>query len=282
MNTIGYLTTASLMLGCAAYAAVASARRFERHFPAPANDVPGTSGGAAAARLPHGVSMLSTALRQGLPELPRRMRSLPIDSRGFPVPYFVQWIDGKPDFRVIDTRKVAACIYYKRCWICGDELGQYKAFVIGPLAAVNRTSSEPPSHTDCAKFAAQACPFLTRPNAARRSAGMPANAQEAPGIMSKHNPGVTLVWVTRSFQTMHTKTGVLFSMGDAEQTFWYAGGRLASRDQVRSSLESGLPELYDLAHAEGETAVLELDMMVARATRYFPAHAASAMMGPTA
>jgi hypothetical protein len=38
-------------------------------------------------------------LRPELTELPLRMRGLPLDERGYPVPWFVAWIDGKPEFR---------------------------------------------------------------------------------------------------------------------------------------------------------------------------------------
>jgi hypothetical protein len=278
MNAAGYFTTGFVCLGFAAWSMVAAAKRFDAHFPAPANDASGSNGGAAAARFPHGISMTSTALRHGLPELPPRMRALPVDSRGYPVPYFVDWIDGMPDFRVMDSRKLAACVYYKRCWICGEPLGQYKAFVIGPMCAVNRVSAEPPSHIDCAKFAAQACPFLALPKAVRREANMPEETQVS-GIMLKRNPGVALVWVTRSFRTVLVDNGVLFDIGEPEQTFWYAEGRLASRAEVMASVESGLPALYELAHADSEAAVLELDTMVARATRFFPPRAAAAHIG---
>lgn len=244
--------------------------------PAPANDSSGSYGGATAARLPHGVSMLSSMLREGLPELPQRMRALPVDARGYPVPFFVAWVDGKPDFRVMDGRKLAACIERKLCWLCGEPLGKYKAFVLGPMCIVNRASAEPPSHTDCAKFAARACPFLTLPKAVRRDAGMPANTRDPGGIMLKRNPGVTAVWVTREFRVVRHGRGLLFRIGEPEQTFWYAEGRCASRDEVRASLEAGLPELYELACTESEAAVLELDTMVARATRYLPPHAAGA------
>lgn len=279
MNAASYLSCASLFFGAAAWSAVAVAKRFEAHFPAPANDASGSCGGAAAARLPHGISMTSTPLRHGLPELPSRMRALPVDSRGYPVPYFVEWIDGKPDFRVADQRKLAACIYFKRCWICGQPLGQYKAFVIGPMCAVNRVSAEPPSHIECAKFAAQACPFLAHPKAVRREANLPEDRIPAAGITIARNPGVALVWVTRSHQMFNAPGGVLFKIGEPEDTFWYAEGRLANRDEVRASVESGLPALYELAKADGIEAVMELDTAVARATRHFPPHAAAAHIG---
>lgn len=246
----------------------------EPDYPAAANDQRALFGGAVAARRPTGSAM--TALRQGLPELPLRMRALPRDDRGYPVPFFVAWIDGKPDFRVADQAKLGACHNERRCWLCGEKLGRYMAFVIGPMCAVNRISAEPPSHIECARFAAQACPFLARPKALRRATGLPEDKIEPAGVMLPRNPGVALVWVTRKYSLVRTRNGVLFEVGNPEQTFWYAEGRLASRAEVMESMQTGLPSLYEVAHAEGEQAVMELDTQVARATRLFPKHAAAA------
>src|SRR5882762_5069144 len=102
--------------------------------------------------------MMMTALRPGMPPLPDRMKKLPLDSRGFPVPWFVAWMkdghpskrgDGDPDFRVIFPGAVAAAAKQDICWLCGEKLGVHKAFVIGPMCAVTRTTSEPPCHLDC-------------------------------------------------------------------------------------------------------------------------------------
>jgi hypothetical protein len=118
-----------------------------------------------------------TELRKGLPPLPPRMRALPISDKGYPVPAFVEWIDGKPDFRVMRADFRLKCVRNNLCWQCGERLSNRLAFVIGPMCAVNRVSSEPPSHRDCALFAASACPFLTLPHAQRREANLPAEAQ---------------------------------------------------------------------------------------------------------
>src|SRR6267154_1896953 len=99
---------------------------------------------------------------------PKRSAELPRDERGYPVPWFVEWIDGKPDFRVMDSDKLVEAIKYKRCWVCGGPLGHYKVFTIGPMCMVNRTSAEPPSHRDCAEFSVRNCPFLTTPDMHRR------------------------------------------------------------------------------------------------------------------
>jgi hypothetical protein len=44
---------------------------------------------------------------------------------GYPVPFVQMWIDGKPDFRVIDPYRVDECAEQKLCAICGRKLGQY-------------------------------------------------------------------------------------------------------------------------------------------------------------
>jgi len=36
----------------------------------------------------------------------RRMRRLPVSPRGFPVPWFVAWLGGVPDFRCIGLGKL--------------------------------------------------------------------------------------------------------------------------------------------------------------------------------
>ena len=194
------------------------------------------------------------ALRPGLPPLPQRMRNLPLDHRGFPVPWFVAWVDGAPDFRVIGPGKIVEAVNGQKCWLCGQRLGAFKTFVIGPMCAVNRISSEPPSHLDCAEFAAKACPFLTQPRMRRNEKDLPEEGVNPAGIPIKRNPGVALVWVTRSFKVeKHPRPsgeGALFRVGDPTAVHWYAEGRDATRDEVIASINSGLPLLYDQCERE--------------------------------
>ena len=215
------------------------------------------------------------SLHPSLPALPARIRRLPVDARGYPVPWFVQWFraDGSavegsarpgdyPDFRVSDTRKMHLAWKEKRCWVCGDLTGQYLAFVIGPMCAINRISSEPPSHRECAIFAAKACPFLTKPLVVRREENLPGGIIAAAGTMIARNPGVALVWITKSYAVQHVDAryhegkvvanrGVLFEIGEPTETLWYCEGRLATREQVLESMKSGLPRLLEVAKLEG-------------------------------
>src|SRR4249920_2430888 len=85
--------------------------------------------------------------------MPSRIAALPHDDRGFPIPFFVITMpDGTRDFRIMDHVRRDKCIRSSLCWICGEKLGTYKAFVIGPMCTITRTSSEPPSHRECAEY----------------------------------------------------------------------------------------------------------------------------------
>lgn len=209
---------------------------------------------------------ITTAVRPELPPLTSRIRALPVDHRGYPVPWFVKWIDGKPEFRVMDEVKLVRAIREKLCWVCGTQLGSYKAFVIGPMCAVNRISAEPPSHRDCAEFSVRACPFLTRPHMVRRKGGIVEEAAPAPGIMLERNPGVALLWVTKSFKPFNAKPrGILFEVGDPVEVACFAQGRAATADEIRESVESGLPILRDIAKQDGNYAVVALERQITAA-----------------
>lgn len=211
-----------------------------------------------------------TCLREGLPVLPSRMRSLRIDERGYPVPWFVVWIDGKPDFRVADGQKLYQALIGGNCWICGETTGRYKTFVIGPMCAVNRTTSEPACHKDCAQFAVMACPFLTLPKAQRRESNLPEQATDPAGIMIKRNPGVTLLWTTTSFERVRDGNGFLFQLGNPQALEWYAQGRTASRAEIMESIDSGMPSLRQLADLAGPKAQAQLQNQYNRMLTLLP------------
>src|SRR5678815_2221761 len=209
------------------------------------------------------------------PNAPASIAGLPTDRRGFPVPWFIEWIDGEPDFRVADSRKLRLAVKQKRCWICGGKLGRMLAFVIGPMCGVNRISSEPPSHPQCAAFAAEACRFLSRPLAKRPPTGALerkfGTAGEMPGVPLLHNPGVTLVWWTLRYKISDANPGILFHIGPPERAQWFREGRQATRQEVLDGIEIGLPNLLDLAEAESPAAVLEVHHSLQRLFPLIPA-----------
>jgi len=183
-------------------------------------------------------------------ELPAKMRRLPVDKHGRPVPWFVAWIDGQPDFRVIRPGGIEEAWRFDRCWVCGERRGRNAAFVIGPMCAVNHVSAEPPSHIECARYAAQACPFLATPAMVRRERGLPEDAVNPAGEMIRRNPGVALVWLSRTFKSWDAGGGTLFDIGQPVAAEWYAHGRPATRDEVMASIESGIPLLRQMIESE--------------------------------
>lgn len=202
--------------------------------------------------------------------IPGRIKKLPVSENGFPVPKFVCWVNGKPDFRAVDARWLYKAWPKRLCWLCGEPLGKFMAFTIGPMCAVNRINSEPPSHLECAEFAVKACPFLTQPNRGRNLEELPEGAVDAAGVPLDRNPGVTLLWVTRTYTKFDVNGGILFRLGKPESTQWWARGRAATRDEVLKSIESGLPTLRDMAKLDGQVALDIFERSVIDAMKLVP------------
>lgn len=194
-----------------------------------------------------------TASLRTLEPLPVRMQHLAIDERGYVVPWFVAWHDGKPEFRAMDGDKFVRAIREKICWVCGAKLGVNLAFVAGPMCGINRTSSEPPSHLECALWSARNCPFLSNPRMVRREDEEINNQQlrdNAAGFAISRNPGVAMIWITRNYEVFKTNGGYLIEMGEPSEVQWWACGRTATREEVLASIDSGLPNLEVLARME--------------------------------
>lgn len=180
--------------------------------------------------------------------IPARMRMRPVDPRGYPVPWFVTTKDanGNPEFRVVEAERVAEAVRTERCWLCGERLGKYLSFLIGPMCAVTRTIAEPPQHKECSEFAARACPFMILPGARRREAGLPDERRWSETGL-KRNPGACCVWTTTEFRPFRSGRETLFSLGEPTSTTWWARGEPAAFADVDESIRTGLPHLYEMA-----------------------------------
>ena len=218
-------------------------------------------------------------IRPELGALPIRLQRLPLDPRGYPVPWFVHWENGVADFRVIAPEKIVRAVREGRCWICGERRGIWGTFCLGPMCVVTRTTSEPPCHHECATYAAKNCPFLVRPHMRRREDDYTASLEgNTAGIPITRNPGVVALWTTRGFEVFadHQRRP-LFKVGDPGRAVeWYAEGRAATRDETLASIKSGLPALEDGCEMESTEAAraashAELARLVEIAAQYLPA-----------
>ncbi|HEY1292805.1 MAG TPA: hypothetical protein VGJ60_07000 [Chloroflexota bacterium] len=195
-------------------------------------------------------------------EVPARLAGRP-RTRGFVVPWFVdQDEQGNWDFRLADQRKLVRAVKLKLCWLCGEPLGRWQVFVIGPMCAINRTTAEPPMHRECAEYAAAVCPFLTQREQRRRTDHLHPESIAPAGTMIARQPGVTLLWVTREGYRLFPATGgVLLKIGSPSECIWQCEGRPATRDEVLASIDSGYPLLLAEAEAEGPAAIAALQRM---------------------
>lgn len=214
-------------------------------------------------------------LRAELEALPSRMKGLPVDERGYVVPWFVDWVDGKPEFRAMNMDKWVRAVRFKLCWVCGDRMGRWMTFVAGPMCGINRTSAEPPAHLECAQWSARNCPFLNNPNAIRRvDETVPVVSDNTAGFALTRNPGVTMLWTTKDYSLFEDgRRRPLLHMGEPESVEWYACGQHATLAQIQASIDSGVSALVAIA-SQQEGGLKALEEARERFNKYLPTVAA--------
>ncbi|MEU6551257.1 SEC-C domain-containing protein [Streptomyces sp. NPDC046915] len=98
--------------------------------------------------------------------LPRRMRHLEVDHRGYPVIATVDRSTEGVDFGAVSERRKLVLAAFDWCAVCGmpfaDEPRRQSVYDNGPLPSA-LTSGEAPVHEVCALYAAQVCPYLFSP-----------------------------------------------------------------------------------------------------------------------
>lgn len=201
-------------------------------------------------------------------DLTQRVMRLPRDKRGYPIPWFVsQGPDGKPDFINVRNGKRDEARRKQVCWVCGDRLGTFRAFVVGPTNTITRVSAEPPGHLECMTAAATICPFLVNPRMTR----VPAHPDAVtPGEQDDRNPGVTVVYTTRKVGTKQLKRGFLFTLGPPESVVWWRERRPATLMEVCSSIAEVMPHLSARAEQEGTPAMQDLLQNLQKIMPFFP------------
>lgn len=93
--------------------------------------------------------------------IPARLQNLEKDRRGYPIPFFIPVVNGKPEFKFMDNAKQVFCVLQRRCMICGEDLipNEYW-YLSGPKGLKIKTSSDPAMHEECARYSLAVCPYL--------------------------------------------------------------------------------------------------------------------------
>lgn len=158
--------------------------------------------------------------------MPPQIAALERDERGYPIPFFVARPEGRPpDLRFSDVTKPLACHRTGVCWVCGrprDGLtGQ--AFVLGPMATINRVTTEGPCHEECAAYSALVCPALNG-EMVRRTRKATDGVILAPPGGAEELPQVVCVYVCRSYHVETYAGHLYFRLGKCLRTTWFAAG----------------------------------------------------------
>src|SRR5436190_18407869 len=99
--------------------------------------------------------------------IPKKMKALGKDERGYPIPYIVlRDANNKPNFAANNTLRQLKSLVEKRCPICGSKLDQLLWFVGGPLSAFHEHGKylDTAMHYECMTYALQVCPYLAAPH----------------------------------------------------------------------------------------------------------------------
>lgn len=217
------------------------------------------------------MSPVVEALRKELTPLPERLKALPV-YRGYPVPWFVEWLaNGEPEFRAMDGRKWTRAVKQRLCWVCGQQLGSYLAFVLGPMCGITHTTVEPACHRECAMWSILNCPFMSKPQMVRRENDLPEGWMDPAGHGLRRNPGVTLLWITRGFKVFHDDDNrPMLSVGNPLEVEFFREGRAATRAEIEESLAGGLPELRAMAVLGGPEDKARLERQVDEFMKLLP------------
>jgi hypothetical protein len=162
-------------------------------------------------------------------KFPARIRKLPRDTHGHPIPWFA-WRDaeGQVHITTIDQQKRRWSYQFGICQICGQRLGAYKAFALGPNQVETRTTTEGPAHPGCVRYALRVCPFLSNPNWKRHD-----------GTKS-FNPGKFALWITRDYEIGVLPDGAIaIIVGEPVSVRWWTAGHQLEKSKFRVSVLDG-------------------------------------------
>lgn len=168
--------------------------------------------------------------------IPPELSHLPVDARGYPVPYFVSKIKGEWEFRYIDLKRIKHIIREELCHICGKPLkGSDVYFISGPQGFKNRVSSDAGMHEVCARFSLQACPHMFFQKAERRERDAFARKvlKDSPTYHAKEKPStLLLIKVISWFEAVVAEDGnpiITYIPAGKPEEYVYENNRLVKK-----------------------------------------------------
>lgn len=180
--------------------------------------------------------------------IPGKMMTLRRLPSGMPVPKFATWKDGVPDLAVMNPEYFRRALTGRLCWICGNKLGRFAAFVGGPKSAASGHYTEAPCHKECAEFAAQVCPYIVTGKNMRRAV----SAEVCEMLETGGDPNNPEVFgITISDDWSFDRSTMLFSLRNVVEILWWKHGRPASKDEACRAAVLGHAAVVAIAEQQG-------------------------------
>lgn len=166
--------------------------------------------------------------------MPPAIARLEKDRRGYPIPYTVMYVNGTPDFAMVDPEKWVRLTRIKGCGICGKPLLGRMYFVGGPSCVLNMVFFDHPMHLECATYALQVCPFLCMPNAHYRKDNARRDAEVTVlKSVSTKKPEIFMLGETRGYSLIRNGDEVLLKAKPWEKVkFWKDGEDVTDRVEI--------------------------------------------------
>lgn len=181
--------------------------------------------------------------------IPDRMKHLPLDRRGYPIPATVMIDDdGKAHFSVNVENIRQRLIKEDRCPICGGKLLRGRWSVGGPASAFHEHGAyiDPPMHYECVRYAMQVCPYLAMPSYTKRIDDKGVDYSKVPGdiiiqtdptmIDNRPDPFVMVMHVGQEWAPFEGGWGVQYikpKRPHRRYEFWSKGVELPQEEGMR-------------------------------------------------
>lgn len=154
--------------------------------------------------------------------MPPNIEALPKDGRGYPIPYTVAYIGGKPDFTVVDPDKWKRALKFGLCGVCGKPNYGRKWFIGGPSCHVNRMFYDHPMHEECARYAIVVCPYLAITKMTHRT--VKPEGTVFVSAASEEKPDKFMLGRAKSVKTVRFGDDILLRASEWEHVEWWVGG----------------------------------------------------------
>lgn len=202
--------------------------------------------------------------------IPDRMKALPRDKRGYPIPANVyRDAKGDPHFTVNDELIRQKFIAEDKCPICAQTLLRGRWFMGGPRSAFHSQGwyNDTAMHYECVEYALKVCPYLAAPRYSGRIDALTVPEEERNvitfDVTQDPNRPQMFVAVMAVGQTMSVMPNAMIAYVRPLRPyriveFWRNGTRISSQEGIEIAMQADISS-SDIAECITKKTMLRCD-----------------------